>query len=667
MPLAEAVLADRKATALLIFPTKALTQDQFASLYRLGLKELVPAVYDGDTEQEARAWVRRHANAVLTNPDMLHIGILPGHARWARFLGNLRLVVVDELHTYRGIFGSHVALVLRRLRRLAAHYGANPTFVFSSATIGNPGELASRLTGLPVTTVDDDASPAGAKQIVIWNPPLEDPESGDRRSALSEATDLLVDLVGRGRHTIAFTRSRKGVELVYRWARDRLGPDLAGRIAPYRAGYLPEERRKVEQRLFSGELLGVTATSALELGIDVGSLDAAIITTFPGTIASFRQQAGRAGRTREESLAVLVAGEDALDQYYAHHPGELFRRPSEKAVVNPANPQVLAAHAGCAAFEKPLAPEDRDFLGEEIEELAPDLVASGDLRPRGGLLYWDRREAPAPGIDIRTAGGPPLTIVDERGEVVGTVDEGRACSQTHPGAVYLHQGDGLPGGEPRPGRAPGAGAPRGGALVHPAPRGDLGDGAPGGRRKAGWAASATATARSRWRATCSASSAAAWPTAPSWATSRSTCRRAASPPRRSGSPWTTPCSTTPASGPRPCPAPCTPPSTPRSPCSPCSPSATAGTWAASPPPSTPTPAGRCGSSTTATPAGRASPPSAGPPGSGTCGPPSRRCAPAPAGAGAPPACSRPSAATSTNRSTRRAPSPCWRRASALAG
>ena len=442
VPIAEAALADRRATALLIFPTKALTQDQFASLHRLGLKELVPAVYDGDTAPDARAWVRRHANAVLTNPDMLHIGILPGHARWARFLGNLQLVVIDELHTYRGIFGSHVALVLRRLRRLAAHYGAHPTFVFSSATIGNPGELASRLTGLPTTTVDDDASPSGAKQVVVWNPPLEDPESGDRRSALAEATDLLVDLVRRERHTIAFTRSRKGVELVYRWARDRLGPDLASRIAPYRAGYLPEERRRVEQRLFSGELLGVTATSALELGIDVGSLDAAIITTFPGTIASFRQQAGRAGRTREDSLAVLVAGADALDQYFAHHPQELFRRPAEAAVVNPANPQVLAAHAGCAAFEKPLAPEDRDFLGEEIEELAPDLVASGDLRPRGGLLYWARREAPAPGIDIRTAGGPPFTIVDEGGEAVGTVDEGRAFTQAHPGAVYLHQGDG---------------------------------------------------------------------------------------------------------------------------------------------------------------------------------------------------------------------------------
>ena len=442
VPIAEAVLAERRATALLVFPTKALTQDQFAALHRLGLKELIPAVYDGDTEQEARAWVRRHANAVLTNPDMLHVGILPGHARWARFLGGLRLVVVDELHTYRGIFGSHVALVLRRLRRLAAHYGARPTFVFSSATIGNPGELASRLSGLPTETVDEDTSPAGAKQVVVWNPPLEDPDSGGRRSALAEATDLLVDLVRRGRHTIAFTRSRKGVELVYRWARDRLGTDLAERIAPYRAGYLPEERRRIEQRLFSGELLGVTATNALELGIDVGALDAAIVTTFPGTIASFRQQAGRAGRTREESLAVLVAGEDALDQYFAHHPAELFRRPVEAAVINPANPQVLSAHAGCAAFEKPLAPEDREYLGEEIEELAPDLVGSGDLRPRGGLLYWARRQAPAPGIDIRTAGGPPLTIVDERGEAVGTVDEGRAFTQAHPGAVYLHQGEG---------------------------------------------------------------------------------------------------------------------------------------------------------------------------------------------------------------------------------
>ncbi|HSL81260.1 MAG TPA: DEAD/DEAH box helicase, partial [Thermoanaerobaculia bacterium] len=324
VPVAEAALADRRSTSLLLFPTKALTQDQYRSLYRLGLPEVVPAVYDGDTDREARAWVRRHANVVLTNPDMLHVGILPHHARWATFLSRLRYVVIDEVHVLRGIFGSHVANVLRRLRRLAAHYGADPTFVACSATIGNPAELAGRLAGVTFEQVDQDTSPHGAKHYVLWNPPQE--EDGARRSALAEATDVFVDLVRRRRHTIAFTRSRKGTELVYRWARDRLEPDLAGRIAPYRAGYLAADRREIEQRLFSGDLLGVTATNALELGIDVGSLDAAVLTTFPGTVASFRQQAGRAGRTLEESLAVLVAGEDALDQWFVHHPGDLFGR-----------------------------------------------------------------------------------------------------------------------------------------------------------------------------------------------------------------------------------------------------------------------------------------------------------------------------------------------------
>ena len=305
VPIAEAALADKRSTALCLFPTKALTQDQFRSFHRLGLPELTAAVYDGDTETEARAWIRRQANVVLTNPDMLHIGILPHHARWARFLKRLRFVVVDEVHVLRGIFGSHVANVLRRLRRLAAHYGSDPTFVTCSATIGNPADLVERLTGLDIEAIEQDTSPAGAKEIVIWNPPVD--EDDRRPSALTEATDLFVDLVGRDRHTIAFTRSRKGTELVYRWARDRLDDDRKDRIAPYRAGYLAKDRREVERRLFSGELLGVTATNALELGIDVGGLDAAIVTTFPGTIASFRQQAGRAGRTLDDSLAVLVA------------------------------------------------------------------------------------------------------------------------------------------------------------------------------------------------------------------------------------------------------------------------------------------------------------------------------------------------------------------------
>jgi DEAD/DEAH box helicase domain-containing protein len=442
IPIAEAALADRRATSLLIYPTKALTQDQFSSLQRLGLTELTPAVYDGDTSREDRTWVRRHANAVLTNPDMLHVGILPAHRAWASFLARLQFVVIDEIHSMRGIFGSHVALVLRRLQRLAAHYGAHPTFLAASATIGNPGDLTSRLVGLPVDVIEEDTSPAGARHFVLWNPPLEDDQQGTRRSALSEATDVLVDLVRRGQHTIAFARSRKGVELVYRWTRERLEEDLRDSIAPYRGGYLTEERRRTERRLFSGELLGVVTTTALELGIDVGSLDAAILATFPGTIASFRQQAGRAGRTREESLAVLVAGEDALDQYYMNHPAALFGRPSEAGVINPANPEILSSHLGCAAFEKPLVPEDREFMGEEMEELLPDLVGTGALVPQGGSLVWGSRRAPAPAIDIRTAGGHPFSIVDRDGAEVGTVDEGRAFTQTHPGAVYLHQGEG---------------------------------------------------------------------------------------------------------------------------------------------------------------------------------------------------------------------------------
>jgi DEAD/DEAH box helicase domain-containing protein len=439
-PIAEASLADPHATALLLFPTKALTQDQFRTLHGLGLAPLSPAVYDGDTDRDDRAWIRRHANTVLTNPDMLHIGILPHHARWATFLSRLRYVVLDEIHVLRGIFGSHVANVIRRLRRLATHYGARPTFVTCSATIGNPADLAAKLVGLPFEAVEQDTSPTGAKHFVIWNPPQSD--DGDRRSALAEATDVFVDLVRRKQHTIAFTRSRKGTELVYRWARDRLEDDLRDRIAPYRSGYLPAERRTIEQRLFDGDLVGVTATNALELGIDVGSLDAAVLTTFPGTIASFRQQAGRAGRTRDESLAVLVAGEDALDQYFVHHPAELFGRPSEAAVVNPSNPEVLALHAGCAAYERPLVHDDVSFFGDALEELLPDLVAAGDLRPRGPRLYWGSRRAPAPRVDIRTAGGPPFTILDSGGEAVGTIDESRVFSQAHPGAVYLHQGDG---------------------------------------------------------------------------------------------------------------------------------------------------------------------------------------------------------------------------------
>jgi DEAD/DEAH box helicase domain-containing protein len=442
VPIAEAIVCDKAATALLLFPTKALARDQFRALHDFGIDQMVPAVYDGDTDDDTRAWVRRHANVLLTNPDMLHIGILPGHGRWAQFFRKLEYVVVDEVHVLRGIFGSHVGNVLRRLRRLARFYGSDPTFITCSATIGNPGELTTALTGLDVEVIEQDTSPTGTKHVVLWNPEVEDED--ERRSALTEATEVFTDLVSRDRHTIAFTRSRKGTELMYRWARDRLDSDHASRIAPYRAGYLAEERRAVERRLFDGELLGVTATNALELGIDVGGLDAAVVTGFPGTVASFRQQAGRAGRSTDESLAVLVAGQDALDQWFMHHPDALFERPSEAAVVNPSNPEVLAAHLGCAAYEIPLQPtEALDVFGPAVEEVAADLVAEGWLRPRAGRLLWAGRSTPAGSIDIRTAGGPPFTILDEQGTIVGDVDESRVFSQAHPGAIYLHQGDSL--------------------------------------------------------------------------------------------------------------------------------------------------------------------------------------------------------------------------------
>jgi len=440
VPILEAALGDRASTAILLFPTKALARDQFRAMHAFGIPEVTPVVYDGDTDADTRTWARKHATVVMTNPDMLHIGILPSHGKWATFFRRLRYVVVDEVHVLRGIFGSHVGNVLRRLRRVARHYGADPTFLGSSATIGNPGELMSSLTGLPVEVVEQDTSPSGVRHYVLWNPELEDDDT--RRSPLADATDLFVDLVQRGEHTIAFARSRKGVELVYRWARDRLDPDLAARIAPYRAGYLPEQRREIEQRLFSGDLLGVTATNALELGIDVGGLDAAIVATFPGTVASFRQQTGRAGRSADESLSVLVAGQDALDQWYMNHPDDLFGRASEAAVVNPTNPRILAGHLGCAAYEIPMLSDDAlATFGPDVESIAADLVSDGSLRVRNGRLLWAARGAPAPRIDIRTAGGPPYTIVDAAGEVMGTVDENRVFSQAHPGAVYLHQGD----------------------------------------------------------------------------------------------------------------------------------------------------------------------------------------------------------------------------------
>jgi len=451
IPIIETALEDPKATSLLIYPTKALAQDQAGSLYRFNFPEITASIYDGDTPADERAGIRRRSNVILTNPDMLHVAILPFHDRWADFLHRLTYVVVDEIHTMRGIFGTHVAMILRRLRRLAAHYGATPTFVLSSATIGNAHQLASLLTGLDLEVIDRDDSPGGERATALWNPAMMDEESGRRRSALTEASEISSGLIDAGFRTIVFTRGRKSTELVYRAVVDRLPEAKKSSVAPYRAGYTPAQRRQVEQRLFGGELAGVVATNALELGIDVGGLDAAVIVTFPGTLAAFRQQTGRAGRARQESLAVLIAGEDALDQYLVSHPEELFSRPAEAVVINPDNPQVAEAHAACAAYELPLELHDRDILGLSIEEAANRLVQAGHLRLKEGRLFWGRRQRPAPAIDIRSSGGATFTIVATAGVpdpttpgggiLLGTLDEARVYRDAHVGAIYLHQGD----------------------------------------------------------------------------------------------------------------------------------------------------------------------------------------------------------------------------------
>jgi DEAD/DEAH box helicase domain-containing protein len=439
---AEAAVRDEKRTALYLFPTKALARDQLRQVRDLRLPQVRAAVYDGDTPQAERPLIRRNANLVMTNPDMLHASILPGHPQWGDFLLRLALVVVDEAHVARGVFGSHVAMVLRRLRRLVDHYGGRPRFALSSATIGNPVELAERLVGLPFEAVTEDHSPHGQKLFVLWNPPLVDEELGLRRSAMSETSWLFRELVEREIRTIAFCRTRRAAELVAEFARRELPAALRARVKAYRAGYLPEERRALERALAAGELLGVAATNALELGIDIGALDASLMAGYPGTRASMWQQAGRAGRRAESALAVLVAQDDPLDQYLVNHPEDLFAKPPEAAVVDPTNPYVLAPHLACAAREQPLPVSELDTFGPGAKEAAADLTQRGSLVERRGLLHFRGRESPHRSIDIRSASGSLIAIVDEEtGALLGTVDEARSHYHVHPGAVYLHQGE----------------------------------------------------------------------------------------------------------------------------------------------------------------------------------------------------------------------------------
>ena len=436
LPVLDALARDPKDRALYLYPTKALAQDQFRTLSAYRIPRLRPAIYDGDTPAEQRWQIRRQANVILSNPDMIHVGLLPHHDRWGDVLANLRYVIVDEAHVYRGVFGSHVGNVLRRLRRLAGIYGATPQFLLASATISNPGELAVGLLGVRATTIGDDAAPRAERTVVLWNPPLVDEELGLRASPLAEAAKLQALLVERGLRTLTFAKSRKAAELIHRFTADRLGDDA--HLSPYRAGYTPAQRREIERRLKEGDLLGVSATNALELGIDVGLLDAVISVGFPGTVASLRQQWGRAGR-RGHGIAVLVASEDALDQYFMREPETLLGRRVEAAILDHANPRVLEGHVRAAAFEAPLDERDAETLGPEALE-----VAAGDpqLKPTPAGFVWAGKDYPAARVPLRATDPDAFTVVDaSTGAVLGLVERSRAYSTIHEGAVYLHLGE----------------------------------------------------------------------------------------------------------------------------------------------------------------------------------------------------------------------------------
>ena len=436
LPVLDALARDPFSRALYLYPTKALAQDQFRTLAGYRVPRLKPAIYDGDTPTEQRRQIRLWSNVILTNPDMVNVGMLPNHDRFGDVLANLRYVVVDEAHVYRGVFGSHVANVLRRLRRLARVYGAEPQFLLASATIANPGELGAALLGEPVTVVGDDAAPRAERTVVLWNPELLDAELGLRASALAEAARLQALFVERGLRTLTFAKSRKAAELIHRFTAERLGDDA--HLSPYRAGYTAGQRREIERRLAAGDLLGVSATNALELGIDVGLLDAVISVGFPGTIASLRQQWGRAGR-RGTGLAVLVASEDGLDQFFMREPDKLLGRRVEAAILDHANPRLLAGHVRAAAYEAPLTDADAATLGPEALE-----AARGDpeLRPTPAGIVWAGRDHPAARIALRSSEPDAFTIVDgTTGDVLGLVERSRAYTTVHEGAVYLHLGE----------------------------------------------------------------------------------------------------------------------------------------------------------------------------------------------------------------------------------
>ncbi len=450
IPVMQAILNERASCALYLFPTKALAQDQLHTLEELFypgvLKSSELATFDGDTPQFERAEIRKRARIVLTNPDMLHVGILPNHQLWSRLFRHLRYVVIDEAHTYSGVFGSHVACVIRRLRRLCAYYGSDPQFICCSATISNPGEHIEKLAGLSFEVIDDDGSPHGRKDFVFWNPPLIDKARSVRRSANSEATHLFTELVLNNVRSLTFARTRRLTELIYSYSRNRLNetrPELAAKIKPYRAGYLPEVRRQIERELFSGELLGVVATNALELGIDIGDLEATVLTGYPGSIASTWQQAGRSGRSSGYSLSFLIGLDNPLDQYFMRYPDSFFGKSFENALVNPENPYILRGHLLCAAWELPLSNRDGKIFGPALDREREGLESQGLIRERRGRWYPSPAISyPAQSINIRATSAENYTIIDTTTHsLMETVDVNVAFFQVHPGAIYLHQGE----------------------------------------------------------------------------------------------------------------------------------------------------------------------------------------------------------------------------------
>jgi DEAD/DEAH box helicase domain-containing protein len=451
LPVLHTLLNDPSARALYLFPTKALAQDQLADLeaWQAALGQKLEAhPYDGDTPQATRAEIRKTAQIAISNPDMLHTGILPHHTRWARFFQGLRTVVLDEIHTYRGVFGSHVANVLRRLKRICAFYGSNPRFICASATIANPLHLAERLVEEPFTLIgeEQDGSPAGDKHFLFYNPPLVDRELGIRRNAIMDARLLAERFLEAGVQTIVFAGARLVTEVLLTYLRDAavregLPPE---KVQGYRGGYLPLERRQIERGLRERQVLGVVATNALELGINIGHLDACIMTGYPGTIASTWQQAGRAGRRTETSVAVLVAGASPLDQYMIHHPGYFFGRSPEQALLNPDNLAIAVNHIRCAAFELPFAQEEAFGRFPHTQEVLSFLEEEGLLRHSGGQWHWTAATYPAEAVSLRTAAMDNFVVVDTSQEgktVIGVVDREGVPHLIHEGAIYLHGGE----------------------------------------------------------------------------------------------------------------------------------------------------------------------------------------------------------------------------------